>query len=396
MPSRPGTGPPPDLARHAYQRIAADLREQIHAGRWLPGALLPSRRMLAQEYGVELGTLQQAISGLLADGTLRALPRQGTVVGPADVREPPPRRPAPGEAILGIVAGFHSQPDGPDTLHHDWERIVLSSLERTFGGTGGATRLFNRYGPNKLIVPPAEAMTSLQESGADALAVFLLHDSVEMVASALAAGGGGRTPVVFLTAGPLDRPLPHVYYDQESAGYQAARHLIERGYGPLLFLLPFSADWAEKRLSGAQNAVRHAGLPPTALQVYRADPPPPPWDVDQAEAGRALAGPLLGTGWQGGVGVIGANDAVALGFLHSAAEAGRALGRDFGLVGFDDLAASSLLGLSTVRPPLEALGEEAARLLLNALNGETATRQICLHSHLIPRLSTRRGPALRL
>ena len=46
------------------------------------------------------------------------------------------------------------------------------------------------------------------------------------------------------------------------------------------------------------------------------------------------------------------------------------------------------LGLTTVRPPLEALGEEAARLLLRALNGETANMQICLRSHLIPRLST--------
>ena len=99
VPASARTDPRPDLTRHAYQRIAADLRAQIRAGRWLPGALLPSRRRLAQEYGVELGTLQQAISGLLADGTLKALPRQGTVVGPAacasilPVPAPPPSRP---------------------------------------------------------------------------------------------------------------------------------------------------------------------------------------------------------------------------------------------------------------------------------------------------------------
>lgn len=382
---------------YAYQRIAQDLRNQIRAGRWLPGALLPSRRTLAQEYGVELGTLQQAIAGLLSDGTLRALPRQGTVVGTGvgmtAVLPPPHPRPVPRAATLGIVAGFYPQPDGARLLQHGWERVIVSSLERAFAGAGGATRLFNRYG-GSLPISPGAAMTSLREAGADALAVMLLYDDPATVADALAAAStltaanGGWTPVVFLTADPINRPLPHVYYDQESAGYQAAQHLIERGYGPLLFLLPFAADWAEERLAGARNAVQHAGLPAGALQVYQTAPAPSPWDIDQRQASRALAESVIGAGWADGVGVIGANDVVALSFLQCAAEAGRTAGRDFGLVGFDDIAESGIAGLTTVRPPLEALGEEAARLLLRALGGETANMQVCLRSHLIPRAST--------
>ncbi len=383
-----------DLTRYVYQRIAADLRAQIRAGRWLPGALLPSRRTLADEYGVELGTLQQAVSGLLADGTLKALPRQGTVVGLAASQDQPRPSPAPGSATLGIVTGLSSPFGRPgplhhDSLHHDWERVILSSLERTFGGAGGSTRLFNRYGPNKRNVPPADAMTALRESGVDALAVLLLYDPPEMVANALSGTAGLRTPLVFVTADPLDRPLPHVYYDQVSAGYLAAQHLIERGHARLIFMLPFTAAWAEERLTGARNAVRHAGLPDDALRVYRPDHPTPPWDLDQGMAGRALAGPVLGAGWADGVGIIGANDIVALSFLQGAAEAGKEAGRDYGLIGFDDLAESSLLGLTSVRPPLEALGAEAARLLLRALGGETTSMQVCLRSHLIPRQSTR-------
>ncbi|MFF5233908.1 GntR family transcriptional regulator [Dactylosporangium sp. NPDC000521] len=50
--------------RPHYQRIAADLREQITSGELAAGALLPSESALATRYGVARGTARQALAAL--------------------------------------------------------------------------------------------------------------------------------------------------------------------------------------------------------------------------------------------------------------------------------------------------------------------------------------------
>ena len=53
---------------------------------------------------------------------------------------------------------------------------------------------------------------------------------------------------------------------------------------------------------------------------------------------------------------------------------------------------SRVLGLTNLRPPLEDLGTEAARLLLQRLRGNVTSTQVRLCSHLVPRLSTQFKP----
>ena len=55
-----------------YKQIEENLRSRVSGGEWDASAMLPSRRKLARHYGVELATIQRAMSGLLEDGTLRA------------------------------------------------------------------------------------------------------------------------------------------------------------------------------------------------------------------------------------------------------------------------------------------------------------------------------------
>lgn len=52
------------------QAIADDLRERIRAGVLKPGDQLPTQAMLAEEFGVERGTVRQALQLLQSDGLL--------------------------------------------------------------------------------------------------------------------------------------------------------------------------------------------------------------------------------------------------------------------------------------------------------------------------------------
>jgi DNA-binding LacI/PurR family transcriptional regulator len=87
-------------------------------------------------------------------------------------------------------------------------------------------------------------------------------------------------------------------------------------------------------------------------------------------------------------GILAPSDATAYGFLRAAAEFGLSPGADFGLIGFDDGPNSRTLGLTSLRPPFEALGQEAVGVIRRLMQGETMNLQVRLHSHLLPRAST--------
>jgi DNA-binding LacI/PurR family transcriptional regulator len=161
--------------------------------------------------------------------------------------------------------------------------------------------------------------------------------------------------------------------------------------------MPFSDAWLTERLQGARNAVRHAGLPDHTLRLYPSHPLPDAYDrLVSTSAVHALAQGAFATGWNavwpegvGPFGIVAPNDDTAYAVLEAAREQGQSAGRDFGLVGFDDDPLACTVGLTTVRPPVEAMGEEAGRLLLRALQGDKKGQLVRLRSHLIARASTR-------
>jgi LacI family transcriptional regulator len=73
-----------------------------------------------------------------------------------------------------------------------------------------------------------------------------------------------------------------------------------------------------------------------------------------------------------------ANDAIALGVLRLLRRCGRRVPDDVAVVGVDDIAFAELAepALTTVRQPLEALGREAVRLLIERIEGRAGPRRV--------------------
>lgn len=72
----PHTGPPGYL----YVRIADHVQARISAGDLKPGMRLPSERDMADEYGVAVATMRQALGELRSRGAVVTLPAKGTFV----------------------------------------------------------------------------------------------------------------------------------------------------------------------------------------------------------------------------------------------------------------------------------------------------------------------------
>lgn len=395
-----------------YKQIEISLRSKIREGTWPIGMMLPSRRTLAKEYGVSPITIERAITPLISEGMLRADDRRGTFVAHAVMPSllTPDPTPAPVEtfpgavgspvrppvslprsstsaATVGIVAALYLFNHDHLELHNFWIRLMVQALEQTFSDSGHRTCFYNRVqGQGQ---PPRSLSDALKEAladGVDAIAIIGLGLAPQEVDDSLAILNEREFPVVCLTSGELQRPVPHVFFDNQSAGYDAAQRLLRNGCREILFLSPFTTSWVQERLKGIHAAIEHAHLPRTALRIYPNVMHAWIQEEDPQVLGYAAARAFLATG-QVPAGVICANDGLSFGFLEAAAERGLKAGRDFAMVSFDDHPDARARQLTSLRPPMEAMGQEASRLLLQAMRGTQTGLQLRLRWHLIPRAS---------
>jgi DNA-binding LacI/PurR family transcriptional regulator len=365
------------------------MRRRIREGQWTAGMLLPGRLDLSREYDVSLFTLQRAIGELLEDGTLRADSRKGTYVSDT----PPATQPAVVEtrelgtfAIMASMLGGHS---GLAAVGQAWIASVVRSAEDTFRRAGGSVIVLNRLRDEQPRMPIGEAIASARAQGATSFGLLELNPIGHEIGAVLDALDPDETPFVCTSGDEIMAPVAHIGYDSRQAGYEAASHLIKQGCRSLTFFAPFAATWSDERLAGARQAVRHAGLADDCLNVYPTEAKTLrngylPEACDHAHQAIELG--VIGQG------VIAQNDHVGVGFLQAARERGLSAGRDYALVGFDDITEAIINGMSTMRPPIEAMGEAAAQSVIDALQGRPTRGHIRMRSQLIVRASSGTRP----
>jgi len=388
----------------AYVRIAEDLRSRIHEGSLLPGTMLPGMRRHAEEYGVAIGTVQQAVAILVEEGLLRSDGWRGTFVsGPpargrvatgkidAPVGHVGDWRPGQLRGNIGIIAAIPHDVTLESQLAPDrWQLIILHAFELALAVEPQITgRFVNLIRADNTERHANDAAQSLLSDGIDALALIRwaeTGDDEQIVEIAR------QIPVVVATASNPPHDVPFVTHDNRAAGYDAAYHAMAAGYRQLFFLAPMPLDmhWQEDRLDGAQKAVLDANLPANALTVYRGN--------DKRNCSLAHLQPQLGFDLGKAIlaeydlsnaAVLVANDNIAYGFRRAALASGFVPGVHYGLIAFDDRPPSREIGLTTLAPPLHSIGSHAAQMLMRSLQGDSSTSQVWLRSHLISRTSIR-------
>lgn len=366
--------------------------------------MLPSRRDLAREYRVSSVTIERALSPLITEGVLRADDRRGTFVariadapgtlaealdlpGMAAIRSIDVHRPRSSTtATIGIVASLYVDSRDHLQLNNFWVRLLIHSLEQSFSEGGHRTRFYNRVQPGgSLRISIREAVSSAVEDGVDALAIVAFGAAPRDIDHELAEVPSGEIPVVCITSGELCRPVAHVFFDNRSAGFDAAQCLLQNGCRQILYFSPFCASWSAERLDGVRAAVEMGGG--AALEAF-VDLVPWVQEEDPSRLGYAWAQRYFQDGSLPD-GVICANDGAAFGLIDAARERGLEAGCDYAIVSFDDHPEARDKGLTSLRPPMQAMGAEASLLVLRALKGDRTNVQTRLRWHLIPRSSSR-------
>lgn len=183
--------------------------------------------------------------------------------------------------------------------------------------------------------------------------------------------------------------------DDTAGALAAARHLLQLGHRDLLVLTmepPQAQDDADAPDGRSVMGRRMHGYR-LALEEYEVELGPD--RVRQAPATFEGGEAAFLRAWEDGLrptGVLSMSDAAAAGVLQAARHLGLSVPDDLSIVGFDDLPLTRFTDppLTTVHQPVRRKGEEAARMLLRALNPENgrAGEHRVLETRLVVRRST--------
>ena len=196
----------------------------------------------------------------------------------------------------------------------------------------------------------------------------------------LAANG---IPVVLVGRPPRDADVSYVDVDNREGARRATAHLLGPGRRHVATIAgPADMVPGLDRLAGYRDALGDADVPFDKDLVATAD--------FTQEGGVAAMERLLAARPDLDA-VFCASDLLAAGALSVLVSAGRAVPDDVAIVGFDDspIAATSRPPLTSVRQPIEEMGREMVRLLLDLIaNNDRVPRRVVLATELIQRESS--------
>jgi LacI family transcriptional regulator len=251
-----------------------------------------------------------------------------------------------------------------------------TTLQMTLAARGYATVISNSDEDPRL---QAKLVASMIEHGVSAFVISPAYGQAAETFDQIARAGV-PTLQVLRRADPRCDQFPFASFDYADGSRAATRHLMERSTGPIAFVGGFEGRAiTRERMSGYREVAGRAGLPIIGLhgRATRA-------------FGLEAADRLMRDHPQVRA-AIAFNDLVALGMMAGFAKAGCRVGRDFQLVGFDDIEECAQVWpqLSSVACDIEGFARDTAeRLLTWMTDGERPPPELRAPVHLVARASS--------
>jgi DNA-binding LacI/PurR family transcriptional regulator len=190
-------------------------------------------------------------------------------------------------------------------------------------------------------------------------------------------------PIVLVGRPPKGATASFVDVDNRQGAQSAVAHLVANGRRVVATITgPLDMSSGVDRLRGYRDALAEGGIGPDATLEALGDFT----QEGSVEAMRRLLAihPDIDA-------VFAASDLMAAGALSVLAAAGRQVPDDVAVVGFDDspVATSTTPQLTSVRQPIEEMGHEMARLLVEAVDAsDPVPRRVILATELVQRASS--------
>ncbi|MBK8034819.1 MAG: LacI family DNA-binding transcriptional regulator [Chloroflexi bacterium] len=192
-----------------------------------------------------------------------------------------------------------------------------------------------------------------------------------------------------------ERGFPYVLIDQTDANnnsdvvestnyqgaYEATRHLCQLGHTRIAFIVGELSVWsAVERLRGYKAALADHQIPLVPELILQGD--------YQQQTGYEVTKQVLNNVNPPPTAIFACNDISAFGAMDAAREHGLRIPDDISIIGFDDIPQASLVypKLTTVRQPLQQMGQVAAEMLVERImDPSRLPRRVTLATQLVIR-----------
>ncbi|MAP94943.1 MAG: LacI family transcriptional regulator [Ponticaulis sp.] len=240
-------------------------------------------------------------------------------------------------------------------------QLVLQPVDRTQPGyREDICAFFERHRPSGIIMPPSvseddKLCEMLRDLGCDYVRIASME---------------------------LDEPFRMIRTQDAEGAAQAARHLATLGHKRIAHIHgPKTFRSAHERLYGFRNGLAEFGLELEEGMTQEAG--------YTFETGVQAADNLLSMSKRP-TAIFAGNDEMAIGIYTSARKANLRIPEDLSIVGFDDTPMASRIWplMTTVRLPIREMGREAARSLLDQLEGHSTKLSKRFMPEIVVRQST--------
>jgi len=326
-----------------HRQVRHFLRELIRELGIAVGERLPSERFLANRLGVSQMTVNRAMTELAREGILIRERGRGTFLASLT-----PIEPLKGRRTWGVVLPYSTE------ATHDY---YVGPILR------GVQRVFRKWHDSLLLEedPQADYRRLANESSLDGLLVIApgTHRKEELLACHRA---GLRLVVV--GSSWEDASLPCVDSDNINAARQAVAYLASLGHQRIMALVVnLNSPNSRDRLIGFRNGIQECGLPLTDDSILDVSSPLGPWSQEAIRRfEEVMRKPDRPTA------LFGGGYLTAIRSLEQMRRLGLNVPADVSLVAFDDPMSGALHDppLTTIRQPLESMGERAAHRISSA------------------------------
>ncbi|GKX28911.1 LacI family transcriptional regulator [Vallitalea longa] len=224
------------------------------------------------------------------------------------------------------------------------------------------------------------AVRFLKENRTDGMIVFDHHMYEDLIKNAADA----NMPIVLINQHIKHKYVMSVMVDNIAASYDAVEYIISQGYKKIGYLGGFPLSYADKkRFKGYCDALNDHKIEYIPQFYYQGN---------FTKEGGYKAAKLMILQNKIPDALFSANDEMAIGAMQAFHESKIIVGKDIGIVGFDDIELAQYVNpsLTTVRQSMYEMGILATKSIFNAMNGQFQEEPIMMKTELIIRESCKK------
>lgn len=329
-----------------YFTLMEELKEKIISGRIQPGEKLPSENQFTVQYSLSRHTVRKALSLLEQEGYIEACHGKGTFCSEKMRHMKKSRN-------IAVVTTYISDYIFPrliqgmdNVLSEQGYSIILKNTGNSRQKEAKCLEELFQKDIDGLIIEPSKSQLSCRHPG--------LYENLQKY----------QIPYIFIQGIYTEmKDKPHILMDDARGGYLVTKYLLEQGHRRITGF--FKADDIQgiQRHKGYVRALQEAGIPydPDLVVWFHTE--------DRRSKPSMMVKEMVKTGSLPH-GIVCYNDQIAVQVIESLEDCGLQVPKDISVTGYDNsLYAQRGTGITTIAHPQERLGEMAAELILEKING---------------------------